>query len=146
MTSWFTSSVRRYLLVCNAANHHKDATWIKSQLIDGVTLNDQSDNTGLIALQGPSAFDLLSKLCDPNDLPTKYYTFKDQVSISGINCLLSRNGYTGEDGFEIACQSSETPPRKLYELVTRGGANSLVDWVPVIPCDLRPVCHSMAMS
>lgn len=118
-------SESRYLLVCNAANRHKDATWIKSQLIDGVTLNDQSDNTGLIALQGPSAFDLLSKLCDPNDLPTKYYTFKDQVSISGINCLLSRNGYTGEDGFEIACHSTETP--KLYQLLLEAGA---------IPCGL----------
>jgi aminomethyltransferase len=119
----------RYLVVVNASNRHKDVEWMKAHLTDGAALEDISDNVSQIALQGPAAPGIIEKLADPAALPTKYYTFCEKVDVAGVSCLVSRTGYTGEDGFELYCAPADAV--KLWDaLLEAGKADGL------IPCGL----------
>lgn len=91
------------MLVCNASNHQKDYDWIKQNLVNGIELIDYSEQTALLALQGPKAIEALSQLIDEKEIPEKYYTFKNNIKVCGVETLISRTGYTGEDGVEIYC-------------------------------------------
>lgn len=89
-----------FMLVVNAANCEKDFTWIEERLAGDVDLQDVSDDHALLALQGPQAETILSQLTDL-DLPAiRYYRFAIG-EVAGIRTLVSRTGYTGEDGFEL---------------------------------------------
>lgn len=90
-----------FLLVVNASNKDKDLAWILEYRWDGVVVEDLSDHYSQLAIQGPQAIHIMKELMDENDIPQKYYTFKDNVMVAGHSCLVSRNGYTGEDGFEL---------------------------------------------
>ncbi|MDD3832008.1 MAG: glycine cleavage system aminomethyltransferase GcvT [Clostridia bacterium] len=94
----------KYWLIVNAGNKDKDAEWVNSHLIKGVNFTDKSDLYGQVALQGPKAEHILAKITDR--IPTENYTFIDGVELFGQQCVLSRTGYTGEDGFEIYIPSS----------------------------------------
>lgn len=96
-----------YLLVVNAANRMKDAEWISKHLEGEVEFEDISDQIAQLALQGPKAQEVLEQLTDPTDIPVKYYTFKENIKVAGISCMISRTGYTGEDGFELYCKSED---------------------------------------
>ncbi len=109
-----------YLLVLNASNTQKDIEWIKSHLTGHCQAEDLSDKTAQIALQGPKALEVISKLCDEATLPTKNYTFKENIEIDGISCLVSRTGYTGEFGYEIYMPSEGAP--KVWQALLKGGA------------------------
>lgn len=89
-----------YLLVVNAANIEKDFEWLASHKPEGVTLTDESDQTALIAIQGPKAEALMAKLTD-FDLPNLGYYKAAKDKVCGEEILFSRTGYTGEDGFEL---------------------------------------------
>lgn len=89
-----------YLLVVNAANIEKDFDWLVSHKPEGVTLTDESDQTALIAIQGPRSEALMAKLTD-FDLPKLGYYKAAQAKVCGQEILFSRTGYTGEDGFEL---------------------------------------------
>jgi aminomethyltransferase len=90
----------RYMLVVNAANLEKDFDWLESHLEGNVRLDNISDATALLAIQGPRALKLTSELTD-FDLDSLVYYSSASVAIAGHKVLLSRTGYTGEDGFEI---------------------------------------------
>ncbi|HZJ77805.1 MAG TPA: glycine cleavage system aminomethyltransferase GcvT [Clostridia bacterium] len=90
-----------YLIVVNAANHDKDVAWVKSHIKGDVIFKDISADIAQIALQGPLSKDILTKLVNEDCLPVKYYSFKENVLIDGIDCLVSKTGYTGESGYEI---------------------------------------------
>ncbi len=93
----------RYWIVVNAANREKDLAWfLDHRKADAqVDIRDVSDEVALLALQGPAAATILSHLT-PTDLSAiAYYTFADRVEVAGVPSLVSRTGYTGEDGFEI---------------------------------------------
>ncbi len=90
----------RFLLVVNAANAAKDFAWIKSQLAGKVEFVDKADQTGLIAIQGPQAQVILQKLTRQNLKAIKFYWFTTGF-VDGVDCIISRTGYTGEDGFEL---------------------------------------------
>jgi len=90
----------RYMMVVNAANLEKDFDWLKSHLEGHVRLENISDKTGLLAIQGPNALKLSSELTD-FDLNALTYYKSAMVDIAGLKVLLSRTGYTGEDGVEI---------------------------------------------
>lgn len=91
-----------YLLVVNAANVDKDYDWIFKQKGDfDVVVDNISDEIGEVALQGPLAQKILQKLTDFNLESVKFFHLADNVDINGVKCLISRTGYTGEDGFEI---------------------------------------------
>jgi len=96
----------KYLIVVNASNIEKDENWFKAHLFGDASLTNISEEVGQVALQGPMAKEVLSKIC--NDLPETYYSFKDNVNVAGISCLVSATGYTGEAGYEIYCDAKDT--------------------------------------
>ena len=94
-----------YWLVVNAANKDKDLAWILDNAAGfNATVMDESDQTAEVALQGPAAAAVLSAV--GGDAVTKlgYYEFLPQATLAGLPVLISRTGYTGEDGFEIYCR------------------------------------------
>jgi aminomethyltransferase len=90
----------KYMLVVNASNIDKDFDWLKMHLIDGVRLTNISDEIGLLAIQGPRAQDVLSQMTDYN-LDSLPYYHSAMMRLGKHALLVSRTGYTGEDGFEI---------------------------------------------
>ncbi|MGG0667915.1 glycine cleavage system aminomethyltransferase GcvT [Sporosarcina koreensis] len=90
-----------YLLVVNASNIEKDVEWMKQHAVGEVVIDDRSNEFGLLALQGPKAQQVLQKLTSEPLDEIKFFRFKEDVDISGHSVLVSRTGYTGEDGFEI---------------------------------------------
>ncbi len=91
----------RYMLVVNAANLAKDWAWISEHAADfDVELEDVSDETALLALQGPKARDILRPLASIDVDTVQYYRFREG-EVAGIPAVISGTGYTGEDGFEL---------------------------------------------
>ncbi len=91
----------RYLLVVNASNIEKDVAWMEKQQTENVVIDNQSDNYALLALQGPLAESVLQRLTEDKLDDIKFFRFKDHVQLGGEDVLVSRTGYTGENGFEI---------------------------------------------
>ncbi len=91
----------RYLIVVNASNLEKDRAWIEgfADRFDA-TMTDRSDDTALIALQGPKAATVLARLTDTDVDGIGYYRFVEG-RVAGRDAVISRTGYTGEDGFEL---------------------------------------------
>ncbi|MBI2081001.1 MAG: glycine cleavage system aminomethyltransferase GcvT [candidate division NC10 bacterium] len=89
-----------FMLTVNAANIPKDFAWIREHLTGRATATDLSDETGLLALQGPKAAEILQPLTPVDLKALKYYWFT-AGRVAGIEARISRTGYTGEDGFEI---------------------------------------------
>jgi aminomethyltransferase len=96
-----------YLLVLNAANTGKDLTWIREHVAGRrVEVEDVSDAWALLALQGPLAEAILQERTEA-DLPGLRYYGLTRAAVGGVPCLVSRTGYTGEDGFEIFVPASD---------------------------------------
>ncbi len=90
-----------YLTVVNASNREKDYNWLQAHLKDySVELSDESENSALIAFQGPLAQSLLQTVADIELSRIRRFAFT-RCKVSNSDCLVSRTGYTGEDGFEI---------------------------------------------
>jgi len=90
-----------FLVVYNASNRQKDFSWFQQNASSfGVEVKDVSNDVAMLALQGPKSESTLSKLCPENlsDVPRFGCRW---IKLSGLKCLASRTGYTGEDGFEI---------------------------------------------
>jgi aminomethyltransferase len=101
----YRKTAQDYLLVVNASNIDKDREWIRSYL-NGyeVDFADISDETGEVAIQGPDAIAITDELTVSGALEgLARYHFRDNVELCGVKCLISRTGYTGEDGYEIYC-------------------------------------------
>ena len=118
-----------YLIVVNAANREKDVAWMRDHLVGDVSLTDISERVAQLALQGPKAQAILVKLADDADIPKKYYSFVREAHVGGMPCLISRTGYTGEDGFELYCACEDAP--RLWNLLLEAGAPE-----GLIPCGL----------
>ena len=108
----------RYMLTVNAANIPKDWTWT-TEHGQGATWNNMSDDTGLIAVQGPKAEALVGRLADVDVAAIGYYRFA-QGTVAGVATLISRTGYTGEDGFELYVPAGET--ERLWNALLEAGA------------------------
>ncbi len=110
-------STDKYLLVVNAANTGKDVEWLQSNVSGTVEMKNVSAEYAQLALQGPDAQRILQKLTDKNLEDIKFFYFDHDVKIEGISALVSRNGYTGEDGFEIlvAPDNAEALWNKIME-------------------------------
>ncbi|MRN54347.1 glycine cleavage system aminomethyltransferase GcvT [Paenibacillus monticola] len=94
----------RYMLVVNASNIDKDFQWLQEHLtpdFGDVTLINVSDDTLLLALQGPLAEKILATVTDAPLGELKPFHFIEHATVCGVEVLLSRTGYTGEDGFEL---------------------------------------------
>lgn len=117
----------KFYIVVNASNRDKDREWIESNKFGDVHFEDISDSIGQIAIQGPNSEKVVEKLT--HQIPQKYYTFMDDVDFAGKKVLISRTGYTGEDGFEVYCQAEDTP--HLWNEVLKAGEE-----FGLIPCGL----------
>lgn len=91
----------RYLLCVNASNIDKDFAWMQEHLEGDVTATNLSDDYAQIALQGPLSEEILQSLTKTDLSAIKYFRFEEQVEVAGYTVLVSRTGYTGEDGFEL---------------------------------------------
>ena len=91
----------KYLLVVNAANIEKDVAWMEEQAFGDITITNDSENFGQLAIQGPKVIAALQTLTDFTLTDVKPFRLAQNVDIAGHNTLISRTGYTGEDGFEI---------------------------------------------
>ncbi len=111
-----------YMLIVNASNTEKDFCWMQEHAGHfSVHIENASDQFGQLSLQGPASADILSTLVPRAQLDTlRYYRFISNVSISSSKVLLSRTGYTGEDGFELYCDAADTP--MLWDLLLKAGA------------------------
>lgn len=98
----YKASEEDIYLVVNAANVDKDYQWILDHK-DGfdVEVTNVSDETGEVAVQGPDAEKTLQKLTDYDLSSIPFFAFRRNVKIAGVDCMISRTGYTGEDGFEV---------------------------------------------
>ncbi len=109
----------KYAMVINAANHAKDVAWMQKQNTFGVEIKDETDETAMIAVQGPRAVGLLAEHSDAFEALTNAPAFGVvQAQIGAIDCMCCRSGYTGEDGYELICHSSEAEAlwKELLEL------------------------------
>ncbi|MCD4690116.1 glycine cleavage system aminomethyltransferase GcvT [bacterium] len=95
-----------YMLVVNAANKAKDLDWVTSHLLDGTDFRDASDEMALIALQGPRSEEVLTAAGGSTFASLGYY-HAGRGNVAGRTALVSRTGYTGEDGFEIYCEPGD---------------------------------------
>src|SRR5579863_9766178 len=109
-----------YMLVVNAGNIEKDFAWVSKQAgnFPHVQVSNQSDATALLALQGPAAQSILQPLTKTDLASIRYYHFA-MGTVDGIDCIISRTGYTGEDGFELYCSSADVV--KLWRAVLAAG-------------------------
>ncbi len=118
-----------YLLVINAANIEKDFEWLQQHLEGDVKLENLSEKTAQLALQGPLAEEVLQKLTGSDLSGIGTFKFQQEAGINGIKALISRTGYTGEDGFEIYCHSKDAI--SLWKAILKAGESE-----GVLPCGL----------
>ncbi len=105
-------SDEKCLLVVNAGNAEADMDWIlpKAEAYGGVDVEITTANTGMIAVQGPQAIEILDSLSDGETSKVRRFRI-GEVTVAGISCLAARTGYTGEDGFELM-----PPANRLVEV------------------------------
>ncbi len=116
----------KFAMVVNASNHAKDVAWMKSQNTFGVDIKDETDETSMIAVQGPTAVNLLAQHSDEPEALQKAPAFGIvQALIGGVPCFCARSGYTGEDGYELICVNEDA--QTLWDALLEMG---------VVPCGL----------
>lgn len=99
---------QRFSMVVNAANHTKDVEWLHSQNSFEVDITDQTSQTAMIAVQGPTASDLLAQHSDAEEAMRNAPAFGVvRCLIDEVDCVAARSGYTGEDGFELVCRADD---------------------------------------
>lgn len=116
----YKKSNEDYLLVVNAANTEKDFAWLNQHTFGDVDLKNASRDIAQLALQGPLAEEVLQQLTSTDLNEIKYFKFKEDVGLNGVKAMVSRTGYTGEDGFEIYCHEQDAD--KLWRLIIEAGA------------------------
>jgi aminomethyltransferase len=90
-----------YFLCINASNIAKDLAWIEQEASAfNVQIANRSDDYALLAIQGPKAAEIVQSLTGAKLALVKYYHFTE-ATVAGVQCIVSRTGYTGEDGFEL---------------------------------------------
>jgi aminomethyltransferase len=117
-----------FMVVVNAANRAKDLAWCEAHLQPGCELRDVSHVFALLAVQGPRAAEILARASAIDLAALAPFDFAEGL-VAGIQCIVSRTGYTGEDGFEVFCSGAATPA--LWDALLAEGAG-----VGVKPCGL----------
>lgn len=118
-----------YFIVVNASNKDKDFQWMQEHKFGDAVFTDISATVAQIALQGPQAKNILLKIAGEEDLPKKYYSCNFHGQAAGIPCILSKTGYTGEDGYEIYMAAEQAPA--MWEALMEAGQEE-----GLIPCGL----------
>ena len=108
----------RFMLVVNASNIDKDWTWVTSHSEGRAEWRDVSEETALLAVQGPRAESLVGRLADRDVSGIGYYRFATGA-VAGVPAVISRTGYTGEDGFELYIAASQA--ERLWSALIEAG-------------------------
>jgi aminomethyltransferase len=122
---------REYLFVVNAANVEADRAWMEGELAAvgcAAEVADESGRTGLVAVQGPRAEAVLARASGREWGDLGPFRFA-RGRVGGVECLVARTGYTGEDGFELACPRSEVG--RLWDALLAAG-----EGLGLLPCGL----------
>lgn len=119
----------RFFLVLNASNTNKDLQWLNKHIQGKVSIQNISNERALLALQGPLAESVLQPLTEGNLAELRPFQCEQDCVIAGIKALVSRTGYTGEDGFEIYLQAEDAPD--LWEKLLSNGESA-----GLVPCGL----------
>ncbi len=121
----------KFLLVVNASNKDKDYNWILNKGKEfNADVHDLSDDYTQIAIQGPKAQELLQKFVSEDLSTIKYYRFKE-IDVMGIPSIVSRTGYTGEDGFEVYFKANEKKAQDFWFSLLEEGKE-----FNIMPCGL----------
>ncbi len=110
-----------YMLVVNASNIEKDWNWIQQHNDKGVEMHNISDDTCLLAVQGPNATRILQTLTDMDIMNLKYYTFVKGDFAGVKNVLVSATGYTGAGGVEIYFENKADNAEKIWNAIFEAG-------------------------
>ncbi|SKB80368.1 glycine cleavage system aminomethyltransferase GcvT [Daejeonella lutea] len=110
---------KTYMLVVNASNIEKDWDWISSHNTGGVEMKNISDQTSLLAVQGPKAAAALQSLTDVDLAAMEYYTFKKGAFAGVENVLISATGYTGAGGFELYFENKHA--KHIWDEIFKAG-------------------------
>ncbi|HEY0988228.1 MAG TPA: glycine cleavage system aminomethyltransferase GcvT, partial [Kofleriaceae bacterium] len=105
---FYKRSDTEFLVIVNASNTTKDLEWFREHNHGLCEIEDQSDATALIAVQGPRAIALVDRLAGGALAGMASHTFTE-ADVAGVRCTAARTGYTGEEGFELACASTDAP-------------------------------------
>ena len=120
----YRNNANDYLLVVNASNIEKDFNWLLENNKFGVDIKNVSDDYFQLAVQGPQAKAMIEKCFAVDLTDIKFFHFKN-MELDGVKCIVSRTGYTGENGFEIYGPWKDGG--KLFDILVSGG---------VTPCGL----------
>jgi aminomethyltransferase len=105
---FYKRSDEEFFVIVNASNTHKDLSWFRDHVQHPSDVDDVSDRTALIAVQGPRAVAMVDTLAGGTVSGLPSFTFTD-TTVAGVPCMVARTGYTGEDGFELACSNDDAP-------------------------------------
>lgn len=128
----YRKGVNHYLLIINAGNIKKDLDWIHQVAEEtemDINISNESPITAEVALQGPDAQKLLQEHIDIDLSQMSFFTYADKINLFGADCLISRTGYTGEDGFEIYTDNDSI--ENIWEKLLESGAK-----YNIMPCGL----------
>ena len=103
---FYKRSDEEFFVIVNASNTAKDLEWFREQTRSLCDVVDVSDETALIAVQGPKAIAMVDQLAGGTLTGLTSFTFTD-ATVAGVACVAARTGYTGEDGFELACANRD---------------------------------------
>jgi aminomethyltransferase len=132
-----------YFLCINAGNIAGDLAWIRQQArVFDVTITDRSPDYALLAIQGPRAAAIVQSLTGAKLSALGNYHFCEGT-VAGVQCIISRTGYTGEDGFELYHAAADAV--SLAEALLAAGLSSPVS-VRATVCDWKRVIRCMAMN
>jgi aminomethyltransferase len=95
-----------FMVIVNASNTAKDLDWLREHVEGPCDVIDVSDETALIAVQGPKALAMVDALAGGTVAGMPSFTFRDGT-VAGVRCTIARTGYTGEDGVELACANDD---------------------------------------
>jgi len=118
-----------YMIVVNAGNTDKDYAWFCDHVFGDVKVVNESAEWGQLALQGPRFMEVLNAAGFTGELPEKNYTFTPDMTVGGVKCLVSRTGYTGEDGVELYCAAKDVVA--LHDALMAAGTP-----IGMLPCAL----------
>jgi aminomethyltransferase len=110
-----------YMIVVNASNIEKDWNWFKKHNTANVEMHNISDDTCLLAVQGPNATKILQTLTDMDILNLKYYTFTKGQFAGVDNVLVSATGYTGAGGVEIYFENKGDDANRIWNAIFEAG-------------------------
>lgn len=122
-------SANKFLLVLNAANVVKDVAWLDKHNSENLNISNISRERAILALQGPKAESILQKLTEYPLATLKPFACTEDLLVDGVKMLVSRTGYTGEDGFELYLAAEDAPG--LWEKIIAAGEEE-----GLLPCGL----------